>query len=318
MPDPDDQDKGPKNEWGIDVTTDEFAEWYQLEQADKASEKLTKPEEEKADEPVTLMSSDGSSIYNLGPTELTGKALTGATAGLGGQLGTEWAVFPDFKSGPNGIDLFNAAAQRCFDGAPTCPVLNTQAGVGQLAIVLDGEVLTAPLINQDQKANGQAFTPYAAGASGLQISGAFTEQSANDVATALKFGALPLELRASSSQKVSATLGEGALKAALIAGAVGLGLVALYMLAYYRVLGVVTVFGLMISGGILWTFISLIGASLTLAGIVGIIVSIGISLDSNVVFFENFKEDVSAGRTPQADRGSDRASPGSSLRREGA
>ena len=292
-----------KNEWGVDINSGDFIELYQAEQAVTAQADLTKPEDDQAGDTVTLPNEDGSFVYKLGPVyeangaKLTGTALSGASAGLGGTMGTEWAVYPEFKSGAAGIDLFNAAAKQCYDGEATCPVNNTETRVGQLAITLDGEVLTAPSINSDDKLQGKPFEPYKSGKSGLQISGAFTEQTANDVATALKFGALPYELRPSSAQEVSATLGAGALKAALIAGAVGLALVALYMLFYYRVLGMVTIFGLAISGGILWTFISLIGASLTLSGIVGIIVSIGISLDSNVVFFENLKEDVRGGRS---------------------
>lgn len=286
----------PKNKWKIDPTSKTFSELLQLEQANTVDSRVTPPEKDKADKPVTLLSSTGDELFQLGPSELTGDALSGADAGLGGQSQSEWAVFPAFKKGPQGIDLFNAASKRCYDGVATCPV--SQGGVtGRLAIVLDGKVLTAPSINADDKQKGLAFQPYKAGKSGLQISGAFTEQSAKDVATALRFGALPLELRASSAQNVSATLGEGALRAAIIAGIIGLIMVAGYMLFYYRLLGVVTVFGILLSAGILWAVISLIGASLTLAGLVGIIVSIGVSLDSNVVFFENLKEDVHNGRT---------------------
>jgi preprotein translocase subunit SecD len=100
---------------------------------------------------------------------------------------------------------------------------------------------------------------------------------------------------------VSATLGKGALKAGLIAGAVGLGLVAMFLIAYYRILGLVTLAALATSGMLLWTIIGFLGAhvglTLTLSGIVGIVVSIGVSLDSSVVYYENLKEDVRNGKS---------------------
>lgn len=281
-----------KNQWKVDVNKPEYAQLLQLEQAAALNKSVTKADGMQADK-VTLLSSDGTRVYELGPIAAKGNILAGASAGLDSQ--GKWAVFPDFKSGANGIDKFNALAQSCYNAEPTCPALS--GSTGQAAIILDGEVLTAPTINDQDKQNGQAFQPYSAGKSGLQISGAFKEQEARDVATALKYGALPLELRASSAQKVSATLGEGALKAALIAGLVGLIAVVAYMLFYYRLLGVSTLGGLLVSGGILWSLICWLGASMTLSGMVGIIVSIGVSLDSNVVFFENLKEDVRKGRT---------------------
>ncbi|MBK7324350.1 MAG: SecD/SecF family protein translocase subunit [Candidatus Microthrix sp.] len=224
----------------------------------------------------------------MGPQLLTGSALSGASAGLDQQ--GQWQVGPSFKGGKNGIDLFNKAATLCYNGDPLCPPnsqdSSTGAARGQLAIVLDGKVLTAPSINEAEFNKDQ-----------ISISGSFAEQEAKDVATALRYGALPLELRPSTTQTVTATLGQGALRAVIIAGLVGLGIVALYFIAYYRLLGIVAFISLALSGSLLWIIISLLGATLTLAGLVGIVVSIGVSLDSNVVFYEHLKEDVLSGKS---------------------
>ena len=278
----------PQNAEGIDVTSPEFGELLQLEQADDAT--LTDPDElgSMKDEQATLLGKDGDTKYTLGPVLLTGDALSGASAGLDAQ--GQWQVGPTFRGGKDGIDKFNQAATLCYNGDPLCPP-NAQdstsgAARGQLAIVLDGEVLTAPSINEATFDKDQ-----------ISISGSFAEQEAKDVATALRYGALPLELRPSQTQTVTATLGQGALRAVIIAGLIGLGIVAIYFIAYYRLLGVVAFISLALSGSLLWVIISLLGATLTLAGLVGIVVSIGVSLDSNVVFYEHLKEDVLNGQS---------------------
>ena len=219
--------------------------------------------------------------YAVGPVSLTGSALETARANLG-ETG-QWVVAPTFKSGSDGIGGFNAVAGQCFSKGSTCPT-------GQLAIVLDGRVLSAPSINS------QSFK-----ADQIEISGSFTERTAKDLATALKYGALPVEFEQQQAQVVSATLGKDALHAGLIAGLVGLIAVSIYMMAFYRVLGLFAVLKLGIEAALLWSIISWLGASnglaLTLAGITGIIVSIGVSLDSNVVYYEHLKEDVNHGRS---------------------
>jgi len=221
-------------------------------------------------------------VYQVGPTQLTGGALDTARATLNGST-SEWVVNPVFRGGSDGIGLFNSAAGTCYSKAATCPS-------GQLAIVLDGRVISAPTI---QTPSFQADQ--------IQISGTFTERTAKDLATSLKYGALPVELEQQQAQIVSATLGRDALHAGLIAGLVGLVLVTLYMVAFYRVLGLLAIVKLFIEGALLWSIISYLGTSnglaLTLAGITGIIVSIGVSVDSNVVYYEHLKEDVHDGRT---------------------
>lgn len=226
------------------------------------------------------------SVVQVGPVALTGSALDTARATLNGQT-TEWTVSPIFKGGADGIGLFNAVAAKCFAGDPTCPA--GASGPGRLAIVLDGRVISAPSINESSFQADQ-----------IQISGNFTERTAKDLATSLKYGALPVELEQQQAQIVSATLGRDALHAGLVAGLVGLILVTIYMVAFYRLLGLLAIVKLAIEGALLWSVISYLGTNsglaLTLAGITGIVVSIGVSVDSNVVYYEHLKEDVHDGR----------------------
>ena len=227
--------------------------------------------------------------YRLGPVpgadndnpddDLTGQILSGANARLQG-VGT-WVVAVEAKG--SRIDDFNKMAADCYNGAPDCPTR-------QLAIVLDGRVVSAPSIN------APSFQ-----ADRIQISGSFTESEAKDLALVLRYGALPVELVPQQTQSVSATIGKDALDAGVTAGIVGLILVALYMVLYYRLLGVIAILSLAVSASLLWVIIAYLGEAqglaLTLAGVTGIIVSIGVAVDSNVVFYEHLKEDVSRGRT---------------------
>ena len=251
----------------------------------------TPPEEDLPEVEVVLPQYelvDGEKVevarYRMGPALLTGDSLEGATASIG-QTG-QWLVNPTFRGGADGIDLFNAAAAECFARTPTCPT-------GQLGITLDGEVVSAPTIQEASFSRDQ-----------IQISGSFDEASAKQLATVLRYGALPVQLETQSVQLVSASLGRDALDAGLIAGAVGLALVTLYMVAFYRLLGLAAIAKLAVEAALLWSIIAYLGSSanlaLTLAGVTGIIVSIGVSLDSNVVFYEHLKEDIRNGRTPRS------------------
>ena len=226
--------------------------------------------------------------YVLGPTALTGESLASAAAALD-QAGTTWQVNPTFRSGDEGIGRFNTVAAACSTGAdPTCP--SQGGGPGSLAIVLDSDVISAPAIQQASFERDQ-----------IQITGDFDEGTAKDLALVLNYGALPVELVPQQTQTVSATLGEDSLRAGLISGIIGLILTVIFMVGYYRLLGVVAIFSLTLEFGLVWALISYLGESrglaLTLAGVTGLIVSIGISVDSNVVFYEHLKEDVANGRT---------------------
>ena len=224
--------------------------------------------------------------YQLGPTAVAGDGLEGAVAQFHSFIG--WHVAPTFKPGFEGIDLFNEVSRRCHSRAPSCPT-------GQVAIELDNEVVSAPTVQADSA----IFEPFER--SSITISGQFSEQEARDVALVLDYGALPVELEAQQSQIVSASLGTDALSAGVLAGLIGLGVVSLYLLIYYRLLGLVAIVSLGLSGALLWTIIAWLGESqglaLTLAGVTGLIVAIGVSVDSNIVYFEHLKEDVRSGRT---------------------
>ena len=135
----------------------------------------------------------------------------------------------------------------------------------------------------------------------IQISGNFSETEAKDLATVLQYGALPVQLKELTTQSVSPSLGKDQLQAGIAAGLIGLALVALYMLVFYRLLGLVVIIGLMLAAMAIFTLISYLGASigltLTLAGVTGLIVSVGVTVDSYVVYFEKLKDEVRTGRT---------------------
>ena len=252
-----------------DETEDPGAEEIDLE--DIGLEQIptfTPPEDDLADWAVLLPGRGEPVGYVLGPAELTGEAVSEAAA----TFNNEWVVNVDLTD--EGAVGFDEIAARYFGQ--------------QVAIVLDGVVESAPVIRATEF-GGTAV-----------ISGTFDEEGARDLAVALRFGALPVEFEQDDVRTVSATLGEGTLRAGVIAGIVGLILVGVYMLFYYRLLGIVAVASLAISGSILWSLISWLGASrglaLTLAGTTGIIVSIGVQVDSNIVYYERIKEEVRRGR----------------------
>ena len=174
------------------------------------------------------------------------------------------------------------------------PVTGEQAEElsGRFAVILDNEVKTRPLINFAENPDGID------GRTGAQISGGFTSiQDAQDLATILQIGALPINLKLISQTQVSATLGEQALDQGLKAGLIGLLLVVIFLLAYYRLLGVVATLGLAVYAVVFFALIKLIPVTMTLPGIAGLILTIGVAADSNVVIFERIKEEVRAGRS---------------------
>jgi SecD/SecF fusion protein len=162
---------------------------------------------------------------------------------------------------------------------------------GRFAVVLDNEIKTAPIINFAENPDGID------GRTGAQISGGFTSiQEAQDIATFLQIGALPINLKLISQTQVSATLGSQALHAGIKAGVIGLILVVLFLLLFYRFLGLVATLALGAYGVIFFALIKLIPITLTLPGIAGLVLTIGVAADSNIVIFERIKEEVRAGR----------------------
>ncbi len=211
--------------------------------------------------------------YLLAPAFLSGEQIASASSGPN-QDGTGYEVRLRFKH--QGEDIW---AQY------------TANNVGkQSAFALDGEVVSAPVING-------AIPPGQA----TSIVGSFTQAEAQNLANVLKYGSLPLSFQPSESETVSATLGLASLRAGLIAGMLGLAVVFVYCLFYYRALGVLTILSLALSGLIVYAVLVLlgrwIGFTLDLAGVAGFIVAIGITADSFVIFFERLKDEVRDGRT---------------------
>ena len=161
-------------------------------------------------------------------------------------------------------------------------------------MALDNQLVTVPQIDYRQYPDGIV------GGGGADITGGFTSQTASDLATQLRLGALPIKLKRISEEEVSATLGQQALHQGLVAGAVGLLIVALFLLVYYRVLGLIAVAGLAVYGLYFYALIKLIPITLTLAGIAGLILTIGVAADANIVIFERVKEEIRAGRSIRA------------------
>ena len=228
--------------------------------------------------PLVTCNRAGTSKYILAPAEVLGSDVSKATAAIDQQGGSGWYVLLNFNG--NGTSKF---------GAMTTRVTKLATPQNQAAIVLDGLVVSAPRINE-AIVSGSA-----------QITGNFTQTDATDLANVLKYGALPLAFDRGEVQQISPTLGADQLRAGLLAGAIGLILVVLYSLLYYRGLGLVSIGSLAVAGAItVLSFLLLgkwIGFTLTLAGIAGAIVSIGITADSFVVYFERLRDEVREGRS---------------------
>ena len=219
--------------------------------------------------------------YVVGPAGASGKVFKNdARADV--QTG-EWTVVVSLRSGADGDVQWNKMAAACFNRTEQCPT-------GQLAMVLDGTVISAPSVNEPEFTGGS-----------VQISGSFTADEARDLAKILEFGAVPVRFGVSQAQTVSATLGSDSLRAAMISGIVGLVLVLMLLVAYYRLMALFVVAGITISIALLWSVISVLsrtnGLALSLSGVAGIIVSIGIAVDSYIVFFERIKDEIRLGKT---------------------
>ena len=230
------------------------------------------------DLPFVTCDRDGSARYILGPAEVLGTQVKKATAAIDQQGSGGWYVALDFNK--EGTTKFGAITQR---------VVSLTAPQNQVAIVLDGLVVSAPRI----------ISAIIGGSA--QITGDFTQQEASDLANVLKYGSLPLAFDRGEVQQVSPTLGTDQLRAGLLAGGLGLILVILYSLFYYRALGLVTVGSLGLASLLLYLIIVVlgenIGFTLTLAGIAGAIVAIGITADSFIIYFERLRDEIREGRS---------------------
>ncbi|MCL5292265.1 MAG: protein translocase subunit SecD [Actinobacteria bacterium] len=209
----------------------------------------------------------------LGPVLMTGKDLKSAQATYGGQIGSQPIVEMQFTS----------------EGARRFAEITTANVNKRLAMILDGEIKEAPTIQQ----------PITGGSA--QITGIGSIEDAKNTALVLQTGSIPVKLEMSEIRNVGPTLGQDSLRAGLIAGLVGLALIAMFMLVTYRGLGAVTVAALVVFAALYWGLIAVMSRyyqwNLTLPGIAGIIVSIGIAADSSIIFYERIKDEIRAGKT---------------------
>ena len=236
---------------------------------------------EPADAVVVACDKDGLQKFLLGPSAVQGTQLQSAEAGLPQGAGVgQWLINMEFDGG--GTDAF---AELTRSVATLPPPTN------QIAIVLDGVVYSSPQVNAVIP-DGRAV-----------IEGDFTSETAKDLANVLKYGALPLAFEKSTITTISASLGGDQLNGGLIAGAIGMILVVVYSLFYYRGLGIVALAGLVIAAAMAYMTVSLLGEAmgyrLSLAGIAGLIVAIGITADSFVVYFERLRDEIRDGRSPR-------------------
>jgi preprotein translocase subunit SecD len=216
--------------------------------------------------------------YILGPAEVDGTDVKEAQAVFNTQTAAGWTVTMEFtsKGAKKFADITGKLAQ------------NTQPQ-NQFAIVLDGEVVSDPYVNQ-------ALT-----GGNAEISGSFDQEEAQGLANMLSYGALPLTFKEDSVTTVTAALGGDQLHAGLIAGAIGLALVVIYLVVYYRGLSLIAVASLLVSAALTYVIMSLlgpaIGFALNLPAVCGAIVAIGITADSFIVYFERIRDEIREGRT---------------------
>ena len=242
-----------------------------------------------SDEPLITCDTSGIEKFILGPVEITGEDISDATSGpitnSQGATTGQWGVFITFNE--EGTQLFADVTKRLYGFLPADAT--TTDPRNRFAIVLDGGVISAPT-TQGVIEDGKP-----------QISGSFTQESAKTLADQLKFGALPIGFEIQSNETISATLGSSQLLSGLIAGAIGLALVIVYSLIQYRALGTVTIASLLIAALITYLLIVFLswrqGYRLSLAGVAGLIVAIGITADSFIVYFERIRDELRDGKS---------------------
>ncbi|MGW6683370.1 protein translocase subunit SecD [[Kitasatospora] papulosa] len=230
----------------------------------------------KPEDPTVACSSEGDAKYLLGPAEVSGTDVDDAKAQFDQQRGI-WLVSMEFTD--KGSKKFQTITKK---------LSTQQSPANQFAISLDGEVVSAPQVNETLSGSAE-------------ISGSFTQQSAEDLANVLSYGALPLSFSEDTVTTVTAALGGEQLEAGLIAGAIGLALVVIYLVAYYRGLALIALLSLVASGILTYTIMALlgpaIGFALNLPAVCGAIVAIGITADSFIVYFERIRDEIREGRT---------------------
>ena len=236
-----------------------------------------------SDGQAALPTSDGTQVCVVGPPGGTGEVFSRGSASPQIDQNTgRWLVTVDLRD--DGQAVWNTLASSCFSGSPECPSR-------QLAIVLDDVVQSAPTVNQP------AFS------TGVEITGAFSEEEVRSLARVLNRGAFPVDVEAQRVETVSPTAGSDSLRAAIIAGIIGVSVMLLGLVLYYRRIAIIVVAGLMVWGATVFSLAAFVSQAtnyaLSLAGVTGIIVAIGVTIDSYIVLFERLKDEVRSGRTPR-------------------
>jgi preprotein translocase subunit SecD len=233
---------------------------------------------------------DGGALC-AGPSQASGEVFERDSASVQlGQFGG-FSVSVDLRG--DGEAAWNALASQCFNRLPSCPSTGVDtdgsARPGQIAIVLDGIVQSAPVVN----------VPVFDGS--VSITGSFTQDEADQLSDVLNRGAFPVQVTPQETRTVSASAGGDSLRAAIIAGLIGLALVLTFLVAYYRWLAFVIIGGLTVWAMAVYSAAAFVSGAtnyaLSLAGVTGIIVAIGVTVDSYVVFFERMKDEIRNGRT---------------------
>lgn len=262
-----------------DAATKELQEKFTALDCTKQSSRVKATEGVKPSDPMAACGKNSAGQwekYVLGPAEVEGKDVKDAKAVLDPERGI-WIVTMDFTK--DGSKKF---------AATTGKLMKQTEPQNQFAIVLDGDVVSAPRVSSQLSSNAE-------------ISGSFTQESAKDLANMLSYGALPLTFHEDSVTTVTAALGGEQLHAGLIAGAIGLALVVIYLVAYYRGLAFIALLSLVASGILTYTIMTLlgpaIGFALNLPAVCGAIVAIGITADSFIVYFERIRDEIREGRT---------------------
>lgn len=265
-------------------TTAEALAWTPTgrDEADFAAYQCGDPFPDVTDQPLITCDREGTMKFLLGPVILKGSQLTSAAAGI-----------PQGQLAPVVTLQFNSEGAGIFEEA-TRALASKTSPQNAFAIVLDSRVMSYPQIDPIKTPNGIP-------GGSAEISGNFTLASAQDLANVLKYGALPLSFTLSEQNTVSPTLGGEQLQAGIIAGLIGLALVVVYSVVYYRALAVVVVASLALAAAITYALMVLLGEgmgfALNLPGIAGAIVAIGVTADSFIIFFERIRDEVREGRS---------------------
>ena len=235
--------------------------------------------------PGDVFQGEGGEPLRLGPPAVAGEAVGSARAALETDIGSRWSVQIDFRGAGGGqwAELTGGAA--CSpDGDPT----------RRVAIVLDREVISSPQVGTDVRC-GEGIT-----GGETVITGQFSEGEAKDLALLIRAGALPVPVEVVEQRTIGPTLGDAAVRASVAAALIGASLTILYMVAYYRLLGALAAISLLVYGLVSYAALLAIGATLTLPGIAGFVLAIGMAVDANVLVFERAKDEHAAGRSPRS------------------